>query len=856
MRAIGLMEFGGPEVLGVVEVPDPVAGPGELAVRVHAATVNPTDTVLRSGGRAARLKDVPPPYVPGMDVAGTLEQVGTGTATDLHIGERVMAIVLPLGSHGGYAERVVVPAESVVRSPADATDAQAATLPMNGLTARMALDELALDPGETLAVSGAAGAVGGYAIQLAHAAGLRVVADAVPADQELVSALGADFVVRGDDFAAQVRHIQPQGADGLVDAALLENLAVGAVRDGGAMATLRGYEGTDIDASDRRGITFIPVYVRNYARRARQARRSTRASRVRRAHPPRGEDLPGGAGCRGTPPARSGRRAGPPGPRALSRRRGSPPAQIDVPALHDVVTNNQVQVFVIHDRRIDVRRQHAHAIADPDRLLRCKDDVLVRAVPDLSPLDRRVAVVHAQRLQAAVGHRPALGHRDHGGHHAQRVHERQAELGVGRVHQGVRARLDLGRPRVEVVRPGAARRDEVATHRVVRPHELRHRDLDHLDPLRPVLEPDDVPLVAHDPPHGEAGRPGPVRQTPGVLRTAAATRAARRSRRRAPLARPPRAAASTVASESTATVTRAPVRASAPSRLASATSLASNRSSPRPASAMPSISFTVAQVKAVLPRAAWRAASAVHLCALTCGRSRSPGSASAIVRRLASRAAASTTSAGVVSSEIFMSTEASDRPRREQRRSGYCPPVSTPWFGDACSLVDAFRAGEISPLEALDDCIAAIEKSPLNACSFTDFERAREAAASADVSLPFGGVPFGVKELEKVAGWPYSEASVVFKDRVAGHDDTSVVRLRRTGAVLAAQTTAPEFGGINCTSTVLHGTTRNPWHQGGRRVAHRAARRQRSLAASSQSQPGATAADPSAARPRSVGSSD
>ena len=216
---------------------------------------------------APRLKDVPPPYVPGMDVAGTLEQVGTGTGTDLHIGERVMAIVLPLGSHGGYAERVVVPAESVVRSPADATDAQAATLPMNGLTARMALDELALDPGETLAVSGAAGAVGGYAIQLAHAAGLRVVADAAPADEELVSALGADFVVpRGDDFAAQVRHILPPGADGLVDAALLENLAVGAVRDGGAMATLRGYEGADIDASDRRGITFIPVYVRNYAR--------------------------------------------------------------------------------------------------------------------------------------------------------------------------------------------------------------------------------------------------------------------------------------------------------------------------------------------------------------------------------------------------------------------------------------------------------------------------------------------------------------------------------------------------------------------------------------------------------------
>jgi aspartyl-tRNA(Asn)/glutamyl-tRNA(Gln) amidotransferase subunit A len=126
--------------------------------------------------------------------------------------------------------------------------------------------------------------------------------------------------------------------------------------------------------------------------------------------------------------------------------------------------------------------------------------------------------------------------------------------------------------------------------------------------------------------------------------------------------------------------------------------------------------------------------------------------------------------------------------------------------------VDAFREGELSPLEALDDCIAAIGKSPLNAFSFRDFDRAREAASRADVSLPFGGVPFGVKELEKVAGWPYTEASVIFRDRIAGHDDTSLVRLRATGAVLAAQTTAPEFGGINCTSTVLHGTTRNPWN--------------------------------------------
>ena len=136
----------------------------------------------------------------------------------------------------------------------------------------------------------------------------------------------------------------------------------------------------------------------------------------------------------------------------------------------------------------------------------------------------------------------------------------------------------------------------------------------------------------------------------------------------------------------------------------------------------------------------------------------------------------------------------------------------TPWMDDACSLVDAFRAKTISPLEALDTSIEAIEKSPLNAFSHTDFDRAREAARSADVSLPFGGVPWGVKELERVKDWPYSEASMLFADRVSDHDATSLARLRRTGAVLAAQTTASEFGGINCTSTELHGTTRNPWN--------------------------------------------
>jgi aspartyl-tRNA(Asn)/glutamyl-tRNA(Gln) amidotransferase subunit A len=134
-----------------------------------------------------------------------------------------------------------------------------------------------------------------------------------------------------------------------------------------------------------------------------------------------------------------------------------------------------------------------------------------------------------------------------------------------------------------------------------------------------------------------------------------------------------------------------------------------------------------------------------------------------------------------------------------------------PWLSDACSLVDAFRAGDISPTEALEGSLAAIESSKLNAVCFVDEEHARVTAARADVSLPFGGVPIGVKELDPVEGWPLTEASLVFKDRVSGYDGTMTARLRHAGAVLAAQTTASEFGGINVTYTRLHGATSNPW---------------------------------------------
>ena len=139
--------------------------------------------------------------------------------------------------------------------------------------------------------------------------------------------------------------------------------------------------------------------------------------------------------------------------------------------------------------------------------------------------------------------------------------------------------------------------------------------------------------------------------------------------------------------------------------------------------------------------------------------------------------------------------------------------VSSPWLGDACSLVDAFRNGELSPTEALDATLAAIEASELNAFSYLDTDTARAVAAKADVSLPFGGVPIGVKELDRVEGWPATEASLALKDQVSDYTSTHVERLRAAGAVTVGLTTASEFGGVNLTRTRLNGITRNPWDQ-------------------------------------------
>ncbi|MFF0771467.1 NADP-dependent oxidoreductase [Nonomuraea wenchangensis] len=240
MRAVVIRAFGGPEVLQIADVPMPIAGEGQVRIRVEAATVNPVDLATRSGALTeAGLLPVRDLIGIGWDVAGTVDQTGPGV-TGLRRGDRVIGLSdrldVPLGAQ---AEYVVLDADAVAAAPAGVSAVQAATLPLNGLTAAQALDGLDLEHGQTLLVTGAAGAVGGFAVQLAAARGLRVIAVAGADDEPLVRRLGAElFVPRTARLGEAVRRLVPGGAHAALDAAVVGVAALDAVRSGGAFAAL------------------------------------------------------------------------------------------------------------------------------------------------------------------------------------------------------------------------------------------------------------------------------------------------------------------------------------------------------------------------------------------------------------------------------------------------------------------------------------------------------------------------------------------------------------------------------------------------------------------------------------------
>ncbi|MFH7595023.1 NADP-dependent oxidoreductase [Streptomyces racemochromogenes] len=227
MRAAVVDGFGGPEQVRVAEVEAPRPAAGQVRVRVRAAGLNPVDGAVRAGvfGGAGQRIGL------GWDVAGEIDEVGPGVE-EWTPGRRVVGLhygtVKPLGTHAEYA---VLDASAVAPAPESVDATVAAALPLSGLTAARALALLGLAPGDSVLITGAAGSVGGIAVQLAARAGLTVTALAGEGDEELVRSLGAkEFVPRGS--------VPAEPVDGVLDAAVLGAAALGFVRDGGAYVGL------------------------------------------------------------------------------------------------------------------------------------------------------------------------------------------------------------------------------------------------------------------------------------------------------------------------------------------------------------------------------------------------------------------------------------------------------------------------------------------------------------------------------------------------------------------------------------------------------------------------------------------
>ena len=252
MRVVEVTRVGGPDVLQIAERPDPTPGPGEAVVRIEAANVNPTDLGARAGHGPRAMPE--PPYVLGWDFAGEVIAVGPGDP-DVSPGDRVVGMIHWYDAHGqlgAYAEQVAVPADWLVPLPNALEMATAATIPLNGLTAAQGLELLDLPETASLLVTGASGAVGAFAVQLAKAAGLRVLGQASAGDEDWVRSLGADEVVPRDADLASVGPV-----DGLFDAVPVGEAAYGAVREGGVAVSTRAVPAPDPARGIRQQVFLI-----------------------------------------------------------------------------------------------------------------------------------------------------------------------------------------------------------------------------------------------------------------------------------------------------------------------------------------------------------------------------------------------------------------------------------------------------------------------------------------------------------------------------------------------------------------------------------------------------------------------
>ncbi|HEX7307920.1 NADP-dependent oxidoreductase [Lentzea sp.] len=210
MKAITYTEFGGPEVLRLEDVEAPHAGPGQVRLKVVAAGVNPIDYKIRNGWMPHM--SAPFPVVPGIEVAGVVDEVGDGV-TGVAVGDEVLG----WATTGSYAEHAL--AADFGPKPADLDWDVAAALPVAVETSVRVLDALGVGEGDTLLLHGAAGVVGAVGVQLAVARGATVIGTASPGNHDYLRSLGAAPVAYGDGLADRVRAIAPQGVDAVYDAA-------------------------------------------------------------------------------------------------------------------------------------------------------------------------------------------------------------------------------------------------------------------------------------------------------------------------------------------------------------------------------------------------------------------------------------------------------------------------------------------------------------------------------------------------------------------------------------------------------------------------------------------------------------
>ena len=217
MRAMTYAQYGDNDVLELADQPTPKVGPGELLVEVRAASVNPVDWKLMSGGLDA-LIDVRFPVVPGWDVAGVVAQVGIDTP-EFSVGDEVVAYNRKDYVHGGtFAEFTTVPVRAAARKPVDVSWEEAASLPLAGLTAFQALERLEVGPEDTVLVHGAGGGVGSFAVQLAaRAFRARVIGSASSSQHDRIRDLGGEPVEYGDGLVEAVRGLAPDGVSVVLD---------------------------------------------------------------------------------------------------------------------------------------------------------------------------------------------------------------------------------------------------------------------------------------------------------------------------------------------------------------------------------------------------------------------------------------------------------------------------------------------------------------------------------------------------------------------------------------------------------------------------------------------------------------